>query len=226
MTDTFLRWGNGLWGLYPLFTYDPDDNTYETYFRPNTQLVWEAFDNEAVDITEGDPLYHLLSVLQTEPSRFDNHMAKQYKQLFVATATGPFLDRIAYRYNLHRQDGESDDRLRQRIRAAIAAATSESTFEYFASVVLFVLEANPDEVKLLPPSQTGNPATITISVASEVLDETEFTESEIVALLNESVPAGGSVELRSDGTFQFDGDNFTPDANTGFGEGTFGGAYQ
>lgn len=225
-SETFPRWGDGVWGIFPLYTYDPDDYTYEEFYHDNIQDAWENVDNEALTISEDDPLHNLLTVLQTESDSFDDELATQYRNLFVQTAQGPFLDRLAERYQLHRRDGEGDERLRRRIKAAIAAATSKATFEYFASIVLFVLDAAPNEVKLLPPSETGNAATIVVATSASVLDDTSFTNSEIVSLLNESVPAGGSVEIRTDGTFEFDGQNFTPDPNTGFGEGTFGGAYQ
>lgn len=218
-------WGQGGWGETTLFNWS-ETATYETFVHDNTRDVWEAFDNDALDIQQGDPLHTLIHALQTDVDRFDDDLRTQYENLFVETAHGAFLERIGRGFRIQRREGEADQRLRSRIKARISALASDATFEEFASIVLFVLDAAPTQVKLETPSQSGTPMTVIVVTTTDVLDATAFTEAAIVDLLNESVPAGARVQIRTDGTFQYDGPNFAPDANTGFGEGTWGGTYE
>jgi len=216
-------WGTDTWGDSPLFGTPTDDR--ETYVHNNTRDVWETLDNAALTVERNDVVYKLIHTLQRDINRFDDAVRYQYTGFFVELAQGESLERIAERYQLNRRDGESDTQLRRRIKARIGAITSDGTFEEFASVVLFVLDADPDEVQLIPPSESGVTATVIVQTSAGVIDDTEFTENEIISLLEDAVAAGGRVQIRADGTFQFDGQNFTPDANTGFDEGTFGGSY-
>jgi hypothetical protein len=221
--QTGYPWGSGQWGESELFRTDA---SIQTFIHDNTRDVWENYDNNAIQIEQNDPLHTVIHALQTDVDRFDAAVRKQYRNLFVETASGPFLDLLADRYNLNRRSNESDSRLRRRIKARIAAASSDGSFDDLASIVLFVLDAAPNQVRLLTPSNTGTEATVIVQTTTEVLDATKFSNDEIVDLLNDSVPIGAAIELRTDGTFQFDGPNYTPDPNTGFGEGTWGGSFE
>lgn len=177
------------------------------------QKVWDL----PVPESEGTPLYGILATLATENQRIDVVLDELYDDRFLNTATGRELELIGHYVDVRRNTGESDPQLRARIAAEFGAKSSNTTFESFAKICLTVLNANSGDVTLVTPPESGS-KTVNVEVDGAVLDESEFTSSEMESMLDRSLSAGASVSILETGTFAFDGDD---ESLEGFNEGTW-----
>lgn len=176
--------------------------------------------NEALIFDDDDQLGTVASSLEEMLSAFDDRAEGVRDDLFIDSATDKSLEQLGEQVRARRPDGEPEEQYRTRVRATYGQATSKTTIEEFALLVQRVLQVGPQGFSLRGAS---NRPVIIIETDTSVIDDTFFTESEIIDLLRDAVPMGHNVEIDAGGTFVFDGQNYTPPSNTGFGEGTLGG---
>lgn len=160
----------------------------------------------------------LLEVLASENDRIDDDIHDLYDNRFLTSATDEELNKMAFEVGVRRQTGETDEELRRRVFSEFAAQASDATYNTFASTVLEVVDAEPENVDIQTPPQSTIDKTVTVFVESAILDESPLTTGQIEDFLEKSNSAGAAVNLSSMGTFAFDGDDTSLE---GWNEGTW-----
>jgi hypothetical protein len=137
----------------------------------------------------------LVETLAAVYYRIDADVDQLRRDRYVETATGVELDRRGRPLGVERPAGEGDDAFRRRALAGRARATSETTFEDFAEACLAVLDADPDQVQLTIDYADELGAVI-VEATTTVIEESPFSESQIVEFLEGSLPMSRRVVLR------------------------------
>lgn len=210
-----------------LVSISPTDTTAETRLSASN-LQYVTLRNTLLSNNPNDPVNfeddELLAIIVDAVARaLDESLTNTSaagRDLFVDTAINESLELLGEAVDEPRPSGEGDGRYRTRVTAGYGRATSDTSIKDFTTVLLDVLDTDADNVTL---SGASDRPVVIVTVDTDVIDNSLFTEAEIVDFLNDSVPSGHNVEIESVGTFEFDGENYTPDSNTGFDEGTFGG---
>lgn len=169
---------------------------------------------------EDDVLQHIFRAIALTLDDYLDQLARVQRDIHVRQAEDEALDALGTAVNTRRPTGEGDDQYRTRVFAGYGRATSKTVIEDFVAITKLVLQADADDISLRGASD--RPVVI-IEVDVDILKESLFTQNEIVDLLKDSVASGHNIELETVGTFEFDGDNYTPSPNSGFNEGSFGG---
>lgn len=150
----------------------------------------------------------ILKTAKRQLDRLDIEIDELYEERFVDTANADHLERIAARYDLDRKTDEPDSELRQRIKAAQLVAQSRGTYQDIAKVALALLDAEPEQINIARPEETGEQGTGIIRVSSTVLDETPFSNSEIARTLSKAAIGGHRIIVEPKDAFRYgDPDN-------------------
>lgn len=182
----------------------------------NVADIVENWDH-TIQPTEKDNLYKLLEVVTTENRRLDIELDELYENRFLETATGVELEKIGDLVGVNRKTGESDDKLRKRIRGGFVAQASDTTYDAFTNAAISILEGSASTVEFVTPPDT--PAKVVeIQLDGSILDENVLTEDELIVLLNGAVSADARVRIKETGTFAFAGGD---SSLKGWDEGTW-----
>jgi hypothetical protein len=182
----------------------------------NTEDIIENWDHP-IQPHKSTNLYKLLTVLASENERIDIELDELYDNRFLGSASGDELEKIGDLVGVNRKEGEQDDKLRKRIRAAFAANASDTTYKSFASAALSILDAGPDSVEIKTPPDTPQ-KTVRLNVDGAVLEDSPLTEDELSVLLGAALSIDAKLQIKDTGTFAFDGDDASLE---GFNEGTW-----
>lgn len=185
------------------------------------QGLLENNPNDALLVSQDDTLTAVNTALATGIAEHGDRAYDFNDQLFLDTATGERLERLAEVVNTFRRTDESDTKLRVRTKAAYAQATSDTTIGDFATVVKIVLDTDADSISL--SGANGDVPVVTLTVTKSVIDNSPLTQNEIIKLINKSVPAGHNVVIIFSGTFRLDGPNYQPPSDSGLNGGTLTG---
>lgn len=173
--------------------------------------------NHPIDPHESTNLHSLIEVIASENERIDVELDDLYDERFLDTATGHELEKIGQLIGIKRKEGESNEKLRTRIKAGFSAAASDTTYESFASASLSILDTNPSAINIKTPPQSGSKV-VEIEIDGKVINDNILNESEVSLLLNKSLSIDARVDVVITGTFGFDGSN--PNLK-GWNEGTW-----
>lgn len=182
----------------------------------NTEEIVKDWDHP-IQPHETDNLYKLLEVISSENDRLDLELNELYENRFLDTATGLELEKVGDLVGVNRKTGESDGKLRKRIRGAFAAQASDTTYESFANTAISILEADLSEIEFVTPPDTP-PKVVEIQLDGSVFNGIPLTKNELVILLNGAVSIDARVRIKETGTFAFDGND---SSLKGFNEGTW-----
>jgi S-adenosylmethionine hydrolase len=127
------------------------------------------------------------------------------------------LDYLGSEVGVKRPTDEYDTKFRTRVYAGIGAATSETTWEDYSELVMQLLRTDPDDVFIKVDYSDELGAVIT-KITTKDIEDSEFTESEIVGFLERSLPGSRRVVIRYLDGFQFS-DPATTDEKLGKGWG-------
>jgi hypothetical protein len=188
-----------------------------TISNDNVEDIVEKWDHP-IQPTEADNLYKLLEVVASENRRLDIELDELYDNRFLGSATGVELEKIGDLVGINRKTGESDAKLRKRIRAGFAAHASDTTYESFTSAALSILDAGAGSVTFITPPDSSHSKVVELEVDGAVLDESPLTESELIILLNGALSVDARAKIVETGTFAFDGSDASLE---GFDEGTW-----
>lgn len=188
----------------------PDD-LFETLLEGNP--------NDPLRFNDDDLLQDIVCTLAQTLDDFDGRASDVRNNIFLDTASGDALDARGVVVQTPRESGETDDRYRKRLQAAYSAHMSETTIEEFSNIAKLLLDASANEISV---SGAADRPVVIVRAALSVVNDAPFTNQEIVNLLEQSIASAHAIELEESGTFVFDGANYTPPSNTGFGNGTFG----
>jgi hypothetical protein len=191
------------------------------YTYDGFDILVENQTNKAFRVDEDDRLRALFRAIAKALAVGDSHTEKSYRDRFIDCASDEALDELAKPVDIKRRTDEDDEKFRTRVKAGYGRAASETTLRDFATIALNVLQTSAGEVNIR--GTTDDKPVVVVDTDVSVVDDALFTRSEIVDLLNDAVASAHNVEIQTTGTFEFDGDNYSPSSNTGFGDGTFGG---
>ncbi|MCF6435235.1 baseplate J/gp47 family protein [Pseudoalteromonas sp. MMG022] len=118
---------------------------------------------------ESEPMQVMLEMLAYQQLLFDGKLNDAIKGNMLASATGNDLDAIAARYNLARQDSETDERFKRRIQMVfegLNTAGSKQAYQFHALSAdarvkdVYVLSPEPCDIHLtiLSHEQNGEPS--------------------------------------------------------------------
>lgn len=159
--------------------------------------------------------YKLINALTSKYGSIDRDIEDIYKQIHIDTATGRQLDQFGELVSVERKYNESDDKYRARIKSTFRASTIGTTYDEFTRFCSTVLNRNVEDITFVTNYLTDS-ATIIIQGESSIYDESIFTQSEIIDLLNKGVPAGHEVDIAVEGgSFILKSDGETDDASKG-----------
>jgi len=178
--------------------------------------ITEKWDHP-IDIRPNTDLYKLLLVSRRENSRINLEIEELYDNRFLSSATGNELGKLGKYVGVQRKTDEPDKKLRKRIQAEFLAQGSDTTYRYFATASLEILEAPKEAVNMITPPESPSKV-ITLEVEGKIFDENPLTVSEIADLLDKCVSADAKVNLIDAGTFAFAGDD---DSLEGWDVGTW-----
>jgi len=177
--------------------------------------------NDAFRVDEDDNLTVLFEAIAKALVTVDSNIQQSYQDRFLDCASGDALDMLAKPVDVSRKADENDANFRTRVKTGYGRAASDTTLSDFTAIVLDVLQTTANDIGIRG-SSNDTPVVI-VETDVDVVEASLFSESEIVDLLNSTVASAHNVEIETTGTFEFDGDNYSPSSNTGFGDGTFGG---
>ena len=181
----------------------------------NTSDAIEAFDYPKP--LDADPdIYKLMDVLASENKRLDLDIEHLYDQRFIDSASGSELEKIGFEVGVKRRNDETDEHLRRRIIAAYASQTSDTTYESVAAAIVNIIGADPTDVSLTTPPESGD-KNIEVAVSLSAIEDSPLSDEEILDIIEATISADASVSLLLKGTFGFTGD----EQNEGFNEGTW-----
>jgi hypothetical protein len=159
-----------------------------------------------------DNLDDLLQTLATQLYYIDTDISETREAGFLTKATGEDLEKLARPFGVERERGESDDRLRRRAVARSIALASNGTYDDVVAAVETLLQTKNFE---LAPAESVDGGAIELTLPSAVIDDVPFTQAEIQAEIDQTIPATATVSVVTDDTFVFAG----TDSGAGWDEG-------
>jgi len=174
---------------------------------------------DGIEPSHDSELRKLLQVLAESNYRLDIDISRVFDEQFVDTATGARLGLIGELVGASRKQGESDDKYRKRIKAIFLQRSSDSTYESVGIITLAILDTNKTNVSFETPPTT-RAGLLRVNTFESVLNDSPFSESEIVTLLEGALPAGHEVEIALQGTFELASDTYDPGDSKSLDNGT------
>lgn len=173
---------------------DPVDG-YDGELSPdNSNRVHDAFEETPIREEYGSTLEDLNSAFVDQLDRISGDIRDVARSHNVDTAKEQDLDKFGLFVGVERQDGESDDTYRQRIkirgRAKIASGTTDEMMEL--SAVAF--ETTVDELSF-PVDLAANPAQFDVEVPSSIATDAALTVSDAETALEYALPAGHRINI-------------------------------
>ena len=185
------------------------------------ETLVESIPHDLVDFEEDERLDALLEGIAESLEETDARIERLRDNYFTETADGDGLDRLATPFELSRLRDEDDEQLRTRLRGENGRVSSDTTVREFGAIVQHVLDADTDNFTVRAAGDREEPIVV-ILIDEDVLDESPLPEDEVARVLNQSTLVADRIEVDVLGTFRFDGENYEPPEDSGFGEGTFG----
>lgn len=193
---------------------------------PYADAVVNNFEYGGVSVYTNDPTDYLMQIFAHELALLSDEIDLLYDERFIGSATGRQLDHLGRPVGVQRETDETDSRFRKRVKIGYAKASSDTSYETFGSLTLNVLDANPSDVSVEPPTDSGGD--VTVRLGQQIIEDSKFTASEIGDMLSDAVAAGHRVDIVEEGTFELSSDTYTPPADTGLTDdaGTTGGTIE
>lgn len=176
--------------------------------------------NDALILDDDDVLQTVITAIARTLDELTLQINNVERDLFIESADEDALDELGKPVDTRRPSGESDGKYRTRLWAGYGRATSDTTIEDFGAILTQVLQADPDTIDI---RGAADRPVIIATVDIDVLEKSLFDASKIAELLKDSIASGHNIELEAVGSFEFDGADYTPSNNSGFGDGEFGG---
>jgi len=164
-------------------------------------------------------IYSLLLVHGDENERITRDISSIAKQTDLDTATGKELENLGDFVGVNRKAGESDEKLRFRIKAEYIVQASDTTYRHFVTGISSILETEPSEIDVLTPPETVAKV-IELRVDGAVLDSVPLSDNELSNLFSKMISIDARIDILRRGTFAFAGDG-DDDNLAGFNEGTW-----
>lgn len=120
----------------------------------------------------------------------------------INDAAGEQLDDIGAIAGIARQEDESDDKYRARIKTTLIAARSSGRFTDILQTTAAIVEADTDRIEL-ETQFDSDPGTAFVYVRTADVEDSVLTVTEIQELLNDAVLAGHRVEVIAQGATPF-----------------------
>lgn len=167
--------------------------------------------DSGIAFADGSNTHRLIKALLEEYERVDDDINNIYHNHHINSATGQSLDKFGELVQIDRETGESDSRYRARIKAAFRVGNIGTTFDEFSQFSSAILNTDIDNLTFIE----DYPGKVTVSAPTAVYDNTELTDTDVVQILSEAVPAGHTVTAVEGGTFRLKSDGAGDDADKG-----------
>jgi hypothetical protein len=135
-----------------------------------------------------------LEAFATEYDRIDSDQSDVLEAHHVTTAEGSELERIGQLFNVKRRTNETDEQLRQRIRIRGSIAVTSGTTNEMMELSALALETTVDDL-YFPIDLAANPATFSLSIPQEIMDNAALTQSTVERELERALPVGHRIDV-------------------------------
>lgn len=160
----------------------------------NDNALHDAYITTPIRI-EPDTTFEALNCsLKSQLDRISSETQDIAQQHDIDNASGESLERLGFLVGVTRNENETDDHLRQRIKLQGRAAISSGTTDEIMELSILALESDFDTVDF-PVDLATNPAQFDIEAPSGVISDAVLTEAEIEANLDDALPAGHRVAV-------------------------------
>ncbi|AIY89880.1 hypothetical protein [Geoglobus acetivorans] len=161
--------------------------------------------------------YKLLKILDSEFSNIELEAENVRNAHFVDYASGKSLDYIGQLFNVRRQQGETDEHFRARIKIAFSKLTEMTTIKDIKEVVASALKTKTSRVRVLDRYDI-EPALFEVWVWLQDLNNAGLTIQELKDLLQAIKPAGVRLDTKQFGTFTYRSINDVSDPTKGYND--------
>jgi len=209
MSD-IIRWGTYEWGN----DYYWGSEVYN-FISPKRNINTAEQDwDSPIDFAPQSNMYSLVSALLTEADRVDADIERIYEQQHINSASGEALDQFGELADVERKTDESDEKYRARVKAAIQASITGTTFDEFTQFCASILDTNVDNLSF-ETRYPITPATVIVRGQRSLYQQSDLTAEELIDILGSGVPAGHAVEVIEEGSFEVRVDGETDDPDKG-----------
>ena len=150
-------------------------------------------------IDDGDELYEYLSIYANELARIDAFIDELYEQRYLETATGHELANLGAAVGVTREAGESDERLRLRIKLAKTVAASDGTADDIRAI--FEQAFTENELGTIDLVHQDSDPVVDVQIPSSIIEDNLLTADELEGELERASPCGHGVRVVPDDTF-------------------------
>lgn len=191
---------------------------YDSQTTPTRDLA-DAWPYGFQQFRDEDPLYEYLGVYATEIARLDAFIDTLYEQRFIETANTDELEKLAAEIGITRNEGESDDAFRYRTRLRLIQAASDGTAEDMRNLFAAAFGEQLSEVAISPAPDSP---VLLIVVPEATITTVPVSQTQLEAIFTDAMPCGTDIDLSTDTTFAFYGDETNAPAYIGgFGDGAW-----
>lgn len=177
-------------------------------------FIEDKWNNAGITIHPSSNTYSLMLALSSQYDRTLDEVEDIRDSHHVSTATGRDLEKIGKLAEVERQTGESDDKYRLRIIGNVVSAFTGTTFSDVIQFISLILETDMTNIRLFD-NLSIDPATLVINADASIYSNSPLTNSDIISLAEDSVPAGHEVILEERGTFEIKSDGAADDPAKG-----------
>lgn len=222
-------------GSYDTRTMSTDETLPETiyfgggrhgqglYEFSNEQLddIRDAWDSGGIEFHPENNVWNLETAISTPQALISDDLVEINAAHHIDTAVDGELDKIGALVDVYRKSGESDARLRARIKASFRAAITGTTHEDVLEFITSLLETDSERIDI--NWLTNVPGTAFVNVFEEDINNASITTGDLEEFLTQIVPAGHRIIVELRGTFRFDGQNVDIPPEHGFSDDEFEG---
>jgi hypothetical protein len=166
----------------------------------STDLVGDAWENRGIPFR--GPNKRLGGTLAEEKDYIFRQLDYVHESYHIDKAAGEQLDSIGAVVGVNRKEGESDDKLRARIKAVATAARSQGTFADILNATASIVNTDKERVEI-QFNYLSEPGTAFVYVRTSDLSPLELTPTELREILQDVVVAGHRVEVIEQGANPF-----------------------
>jgi len=161
--------------------------------------------------------YKLLSILDSEFQSIEQTISDIKNAHSVDYASGKSLDYIGQLFNIRRQQNETDEHYRTRIKISFSKLTEMATIKDIKEVVAAALKTTTSRVRVNDRYDI-EPAYLDVWVWLQDLNNIGLTVEELKDLLQAIKPAGVKLDTKQFGTFEYRSAADTSDPTKGYND--------
>lgn len=160
----------------------------------NGRALHDAYLLTPIHIEPSTEFEKLNCSLKSQLDRISSEVQDIAQAHDIDNAEGQHLDFFGNLVGITRNENESDDHFRQRIKINGRVTVSSATTDEIMELSILALESDFDTIDF-PIDLATNPAQFDVEAPSSVVSDAVLTESEIETEVGKALPAGHRLEL-------------------------------